>query len=93
MDIPRERRRPEFGEIGKTLGTMLRCTRPIWNCANVFIMDSGFCVTKGLVDIGEEVGFGTALIKKRIYLPENIKGDATDARFSSKEVGSDDAVK
>ena len=28
-DLPRERGRPEFDEIGKTVKTMLRCTRPI----------------------------------------------------------------
>ena len=78
MDIPRERRRPEFGEIGKTLGTMLRCTRPIWNCANVFIMDSGFCVTKGLVDLMKKGVFGAALIKKLRYWLVNIKGGVID---------------
>ena len=46
---PRERRRPEFDEIDKTLGIILRCTRPIWNFTKVVIMDSGLCVTKSLV--------------------------------------------
>ena len=46
---PRRRRRPEFDDIDNTLGTILRCTRPIWYCAKVVIMDSGFCVTKSLV--------------------------------------------
>ena len=47
--FPRDRVIPEFGDIGKTLGTMLRFTRPIWNYAKLVIMDSGFCVTTGLV--------------------------------------------
>ena len=29
----------------------MQCTRPIWNCANVVIMDSGLCVTKVLVEM------------------------------------------
>ena len=37
--------------------------------------------------------FGTALIKKRRYWPENIKGDAIDAHFYSKEVGNVDELK
>ena len=68
-DSPRECGRPEFGEIGKTVVTMLRFTRPIWNCAKVVIMDSGFCVTNGLVDLWKKGVFGAALIKKRRYWP------------------------
>ena len=89
-DRPCEHGRPEFDEIGKTLGTILRCTRPIWNCAKVVIMDSSFCVPKGLVELRKKGVFGAALIKKRKYWTENIKGDATDAHFDSKEVGNVD---
>ena len=68
-DCPCERGRSEFDEIVKTVGKMLRYTRPIWNCAKVVIMDSGFYVTKGLVDLRKEGVFGAALIKKRRYYP------------------------
>ena len=37
--------------------------------------------------------FGAALIKKCRYWLVNIKGDAIDAHFSSKEVGNVDTVK
>ena len=90
---PRERGRLEFGDIGKTVGTILRYKRPIWNCAKFFIMDSDFCVTKGLVDLWEKRVFGSALIKKRRYWPANIKDGAIDAHFASKEVGNVDSVK
>ena len=56
-------------------------------------MDSGLCVTKGLVELRNKVLFGAALIKKCRYWPENIKGDAIDAHFAAKEVGNVDAVK
>ena len=46
-----ERGRLEFDENVKTVGTMLRCTRPIWNFSKVVIMDSGFYVIKGLVKL------------------------------------------
>ena len=88
-----ERGRSEFGEIEKTVGTMLRYTRPIWNFENVVIMGSCFCVTKGLVEIYNKRVLGAALIKKIIYWPANIKGDSIDAHFDSKEVGNSDAVK
>ena len=92
-DRSRECGRTEFDDIGKKVGTMLQCTRPIWKCAKVDIMDSGFCVTKGLVKLWKKGVFGAELIKKCIYWPANIKGDAIDAHFSSKEVVNVDAVK
>ena len=83
-DRPCEHGRTEFGEIVKTVVTMLRFTRPIWNCAKVIIMDIGFCVTKGLVELRKKGVFGAALIKKRRYWPENIKDDEIDAHSDSK---------
>ena len=91
--FPHERRRPDFDKIGNTVGSMIRFTRPIWNCANVVMMDSGFCVTKGLVQLRKKGVFGATLIKKHRYWPENIKSDAIDAHFDSKELGNIDAVK
>ena len=84
---PRERGRPEFDNIGKTVVTILQCKRPICNCARVVIMNSEFCVTKGLVELQNKGLFGAVLIKKRRYWTANIKGDAIDAHFASKEGG------
>ena len=50
-DCPCECRRSDFGKIGKTVGTMLRCKRPILICVKVLIIDSCICVTNGLVDL------------------------------------------
>ena len=49
MYCSHEHIRPEFDEIGKTVGIMLWCIGNIWNCTKVVIMDSGFYVTKGLL--------------------------------------------
>ena len=87
-----ERGRPEFDYIGRKLGKIMRFTRPIWNCAKVVIMDSGFCVTKGLVEIWNKGIFGAALIEKRRYCPANIKGGSINDHFDSKEVVNVDAV-
>ena len=84
---------PDFDEIVNTVVTILRRTRPIWNCVKMVIMDSDFCVTKGLVELRKKGVFGSALIKKRIYCPENIKGDAIYAPLFLKEVGNVDTVK
>ena len=55
-------------------------------------MDSGFCVTKGLVKLRKKGLFGSAIIKKRRYWLANIKGNAIDSHFSQNEVGSVDAI-
>ena len=56
-------------------------------------MYSGLCVTKCLTEIQKKGVFGAALIKKRRYWPENIKGDAINAQFALQEVGNVDTVK
>ena len=56
-------------------------------------MDSGFCVTKGLLELRKKGLFGPAINKKRRYWRENIKGDSIDAHFASKEVGNVDSAK
>ena len=55
-------------------------------------MDSGFCVTKALVQLRKKGVLGAALVQKRIYWTANIKGDEIDAHFYPKEVGNVDAV-
>ena len=57
------------------------------------IIDSGFCVTKGLVELQKKGVFGAELINKRKYWPANTKGDEIDAYFALKEVGNVDALK
>ena len=92
-DIPCGSARPDFDDIGKTVVTILQCTRPICNCANVVNTDSGFCVTKGLVKFWKKGVFGAALIKKHRYWLYNINSDAINTHFFSKKVVSVDAVK
>ena len=56
-------------------------------------MNSGFCATKGLVEIWKKGVFGAAIINTRRYWPENIKGDTIDDHFDSKELCNVDSVK
>ena len=64
-DMPCERPAKEFNELGKTVGLMLRLTRPFWSTSKVVVFDSGFCVLKGIVELRRKGVFGAALIKKR----------------------------
>jgi hypothetical protein len=38
-------------EKGKTVGLLLRLTRSIWNTGRLVILDSGFCVLKGIIEL------------------------------------------
>ena len=56
------------------------------------VLDSGFCVLKGLVEIKKRGVFAVALIKKRHYWPKYIDGKATKEHFKDLPVGSVDAM-
>ena len=90
---PFDQGRPEFDEIGKTVGTMLQCTRPIWKFSKVIILDLVLCVTKGLVEFLKKGVFGVAIINNLRYLPASIKDEEINAQFALKEVGNVDALK
>ena len=92
-DEPRDRPPKEFSELGKTVGLLLRLTRSIWHTSRLVILDSGFCVLKGIVELRKKGVFASALIKKRRYWPKFIPGDDFIAHFEVKEVGEADAIK
>ena len=66
---------------------MVRMTKPIHGTGKVVVMDSGFCVAKGIVEMEKKGVYGQALIKKRRYWPKFIPGDEIDQMFQDKEVG------
>jgi len=56
------------------------------------ILDSGFCILKGIIELKNVGVYAGALIKKRRYWPKHVPGDATDRYFQDKEVRSFDAL-
>ena len=54
----------EFYEMGKTIGTLLRLTKPVWGSGKIFVLDSGFCVLKAIIEFKKKGVFAAALIKK-----------------------------
>jgi len=50
-DTPRQAPPKQFHETGKTVGLLLRLTKPIWGSSKVVVLDSGFCVLKGIVEL------------------------------------------
>lgn len=68
-------------------------TEHLWHTGKVVILDSGFCVVKGLIELQKKGVFASALIKKRRYWPKYVDGNAIKAHFNDKEVGDTDALK
>ena len=71
---------------------MLRLTEPVWGSGKVFILDSGFCVLKAIVELQKKGIFAAALIKKHRYWPKFVPGDAIISHFVGMEIGESDAL-
>ena len=76
---------------GKTVALLLRMTKCIWNTGRLVILDSGFCVLKGIVALAKKGVFASALIKKRRYWPKYINGEEIKEHFKDKKVSDVDA--
>ena len=74
---------PKFNNQGKTVGLLLHVLEPIFARGNVVILDSGFCVLKGIVELKKWGVYASALIKK--------KGDAIKQHLDEKAVGDCDS--
>ena len=84
---------PKFNNQGKTVGLLLHVLEPIFGKGMVVILNSGFCVLKGIVELKKRGIYASALIKKRKYWPKYIKGDVIKQHFDEKAVGNCDSWK
>ena len=66
---------------------MLRMCRPIFGSGKAVLLDSGFCVAKGITELEAKGAYAEYLIKKRCYWPKGVPGDLIDTHFEDKEVG------
>ena len=66
---------------------MLRVCRLIIKPGKAVVLDSGFCVAKGITQHYYKGVYLAALIKKRHYWPKAVPGDLIDTHFENKEVG------
>ncbi|KAL7462616.1 hypothetical protein ACHAXS_004556 [Conticribra weissflogii] len=72
----------------KTAKLMLEMTEPIHGTGKVVSMDSGFCVSAGILAMHSVGVYGQALVKKRgRYWPKDVPGDYIDESFAQKELG------
>ena len=76
----------KWEKLGKTVGLMLRMYEPIFSTGKCVVLESGFCVSKGITALLEFGVYAAALIKKRKYWPKGVPGDAIDEYFVDKDV-------
>eukprot|EP00051_Salpingoeca_urceolata_P019793 m.292176 g.292176 ORF g.292176 m.292176 type:complete len:383 (+) comp19483_c0_seq3:1492-2640(+) len=79
---------PEFVDKGKTVGLLLRMTKALWGSSRVVILDSGFCVLDGIIELAKRGLFSTAQIKKKGHWPKGIQGNSIIAHMQNKPVGT-----
>ena len=52
-DRPTELGKKKWEDLGKTVGLMLRMCEPIFSTGKCVVLDSGFCVSKGITALLE----------------------------------------
>ncbi len=77
----------EFDDCGKTVGLMFQMSCNLWNLGKIVTMDSGFCVSKGIIAMKEKGVFGEAFVKPRgqrwsVLVP----GKYIDEYFATKPI-------
>ena len=86
-DRPHNLGQQQLDDLGATVGLLLRLLLPIFNLGMMVILDSGFCVLKGIVELQKNGVCASTLIKKRRYWPNYIHGEDIKSHFADKEVG------
>ena len=60
---------PKFHNEGKTVGLLLYVLEPIFAKGMTVILDSGFCVLEGIIELKKLGVYASTLIKKQKYRP------------------------
>ena len=77
---------------GKDDGFVASCYEAIHHQAKVVVLDSGFCVLKGLIELRKLGVFAASVVKKRRYWPRYVDGEGIKALFGTKDIGDVDAL-
>ena len=81
----------KFESYSKTAKLMLEMTEPIYGTGKIVSIDSGFCVTAGILAMHDHGLYGQSLIKRwGRYWPKGVPADAIDANFEGKAMGRAD---
>ncbi len=83
-DCQKELAAPSFAVKGKTFCLLLCLLEPYFTSGCYIVLDSGFCVLRGIVELKKRGTFATALIKKICYWPTMVPGKAINSYFDNK---------
>ena len=85
---PRQYGSIEFEDLGgNTVGLFLRMMKIYFDTGGYVIIDYGFCVLKGLIQLRKKGVFACVFIKKKIYWPSMVPGKYMEDNFGDLEVG------
>eukprot|EP00594_Rhizosolenia_setigera_P000610 CAMPEP_0178944722 /NCGR_PEP_ID=MMETSP0789-20121207/3318_1 /TAXON_ID=3005 /ORGANISM="Rhizosolenia setigera, Strain CCMP 1694" /LENGTH=700 /DNA_ID=CAMNT_0020624495 /DNA_START=47 /DNA_END=2146 /DNA_ORIENTATION=- len=77
-----------YSAMGKTVALLLTMCESIFQSGRVVVLDSGFCVLQGIVELYKKGVFAAAYIKKRRFWPKYVKGDDIDKFMKDDVVGT-----
>ncbi len=80
----------QFEEHRKTAGLLLCMLQLYFHTTRYIVLDSGFCVLEGIIELHKNGLFGYALIKKRRYWPAGVPGDMMQQFFDADGVNVGD---
>jgi roadblock/LC7 domain-containing protein len=91
-------RPPQLGpkmyvEKGETVGLLLWITKPIHGTGKCCIMDSGFAVLDGLLELKHLVVYGTMVVKQKRFWPKVIQSDEINQYMANKQTSEVCAIK
>jgi hypothetical protein len=66
------------------VGLILRMCQSIFHSGKLVVLDSGFCVLRGIIELIKMGVFAFVLIKKHWYWPKDFDGNAISSYFASK---------
>ena len=90
---PRQYGPLDFEDLGgKTVGLLLHMMKSYISTGRYAILDSGFCVLKGLIQFRNRGVFAYSAIKKRRYWPSVVPCKDIEDHFGELEVGETDTI-
>ena len=76
----------KWEDLGNNCGIILRISEPIFSTGECVVIDSDFCVSKGITALLVFGVYADALINKRKYWPKGVPGDVIDQYLADKDV-------
>lgn len=77
----------KWGTSSEEAILLLHLTKNIWSTGKVIILDSGFCVLRGIIELYKKGVFASAMIKKRRYWPKDVPGGEIIRTFENFPIG------